>query len=295
MTVRLFKSTDAGAPQLGRTDAGDLLTILRGCLVEGYGTRTPAGWTMPFSDLPNKIACFKSVTGDTLRLDDNHDYQHASGLGFKEMTDLNTGTEQYPSNDFIGNPLTHHWRLQKRYNTNSVYDAWFVVASEDWFYFVQPENQASQSYPSGFYFGKYEPSNPAQPEPYIITGHKDTIGVANVHYCYYGLYSAQEWWTRRNYQDGVLPASTWNWYDSMVFRNPNPATGHLELIQGHLRTSASPYVRLGNLCNRHVLRGGSQGGLDYRGGEKFTVDARNYIMVKYSAVCYAIEYDVEVG
>lgn len=293
MTVRLFKSSETGAPQLGNSTSGDLLTILRACLVEGFGSRTAAGWTMPFSDLPNKIACFKSATGDTLRLDDSIHYQYASGLGFKTMSDLNTGTEQYPNSDFLGDENVNHWRLQKRYGTASQYDPWFVVASEDWFYFVQWVNSTTQSYPSGFYFGEFESSNPAQPEPYIITGRKEIIATLNVHKSYYGLWRAEEYWTRRNYQDSTSPATAYNYWDDFNWANPNPTTGNLELIQPNLRTSVAPYVRLGNLYNRHQVRGGATP--DYRGGETFTVDARNYVMAKYSSVCWAIEYDVDVG
>lgn len=295
MTVKLFRSSEVGAPQLGSTTSGDLLTILRACLVEGFGSRTAAGWTMPFSDLPNKIACFKSATGDTLRLDDSIHYQYASGLGFKSMSDLNTGIEQYPNADTIGDDTTYHWRLQKRYGTATQHDPWYVVASEDWFYFVQFQNSTNQNYPSGFYFGEYTPTNPAQPEAYVITGRKEIITTLATNSSYMGLYNASEWWTRRNYQNSTTPAPAWNYFSSFTWANPNPTTGHLELGTPVLRSETSPYVRLGNLSNRFEVKGGSQGSVSYRGGETFTVDGRNYIMAKYSTICYAIEYDVSVN
>lgn len=43
--VTLFSSEDEGAPQLSPT-AGSLKTILKACLVEGYGSKQPLGWEM---------------------------------------------------------------------------------------------------------------------------------------------------------------------------------------------------------------------------------------------------------
>lgn len=43
--VTLFSSEDQGAPQLAPT-AGSLKTILKACLVEGYGSKQPLGWEM---------------------------------------------------------------------------------------------------------------------------------------------------------------------------------------------------------------------------------------------------------
>ena len=48
LTVKRFKSTDAGAPQINynaRT-AGDVKAVLKACLVTGYGTKSSAGWSI---------------------------------------------------------------------------------------------------------------------------------------------------------------------------------------------------------------------------------------------------------
>lgn len=50
MTVRMYSSLDAGAPDLSAAVTPRLLDtlriILRACLVDGYGTQAPAGWTI---------------------------------------------------------------------------------------------------------------------------------------------------------------------------------------------------------------------------------------------------------
>lgn len=45
--VLMYSSTDANAPQLNSTRAaGDVKTILKACLITGYGSKASAGWTM---------------------------------------------------------------------------------------------------------------------------------------------------------------------------------------------------------------------------------------------------------
>ena len=47
--VKYYSHLDAGAPQLADTD-GVIKTILKACLVTGYGTKAGAGWTALFDD-----------------------------------------------------------------------------------------------------------------------------------------------------------------------------------------------------------------------------------------------------
>ena len=52
--VTLYTSEDAGAPQI-TSAAGALKTVLKACLVTGYGTKSGAGWEVLFEE-SNKIA-----------------------------------------------------------------------------------------------------------------------------------------------------------------------------------------------------------------------------------------------
>ena len=52
--VTLYTSEDPGAPKLARA-AGSLKTVLKACLVTGYGSKPAAGWEAAFED-GNKIA-----------------------------------------------------------------------------------------------------------------------------------------------------------------------------------------------------------------------------------------------
>ena len=288
MTVRLYRSTDAGAPVLGKTNDASLLTILRACLVTGYGSKVAAGWTMPFSDLPNKMACFRTANdGDYLRLDDSLDYRWASVYGFKTMSDLNTGTEQYPSSNNIGNG--NHYRVSKRYSTSSINDGWMVIASEDWFYYIGLQNDNSLSYPSGFFFGKYESLNPSFTENFMLTGYVTSVTSTSSTNTYQALYGRYIWYVRRSYQNAQQPVRVQQNYISEDLTNPNPFTGSLELLKPYLRDTNSPYVRYGYMPNMFHVMGNKRYG--YRGGEMFTEGAKKYVTIAYSNIAFAIEYD----
>lgn len=58
----LYKWDDAGAPQLTRR-AQSLLTILRKCLVEGYGSKAALGWSIAFDDAVNQRTVYRNASG----------------------------------------------------------------------------------------------------------------------------------------------------------------------------------------------------------------------------------------
>lgn len=293
MTVRLYQSDDVGAPALGLTNDGSLITILRACLVEGYGSRTPQGWLMPFSDLPNKIACFKpSGVGDTIRVDDSLDYRYAACKGFAAMSDLNTGTEEYPRDSALSNPAAQSYRQWKRGDTGSGKNSWMVIAGDDWFYYIN--HDAGHSYPAGFYFGKYDCVNSSFEHNYIING-KDSISVA-VSFADDGLYNhlvSKSWYTRRNYQGSESPVNLSHRWTSTPAKQPNPFTGSLEFNDSELTDGNSPYVRYGKLMNNTRLKGDNRAG--YSGGDRFTQGLKKYVMYVNTTSCFALEYDEDDG
>lgn len=58
-TPKIYKSSDASAPAI--TSVG-VLGVLQACLVDGYGSKSPAGWTRAFS--ASGKAVYKNVHGD---------------------------------------------------------------------------------------------------------------------------------------------------------------------------------------------------------------------------------------
>jgi len=98
MTVRVYRSTDAGAPVL-TGQHGALIALLDACLVQGYGALPAAGWSKPFSG--THVAVYRNAaptgTGHCLRVNNavaslGVAYVH----GFGAMSALDTGTDGYP-------------------------------------------------------------------------------------------------------------------------------------------------------------------------------------------------------
>jgi hypothetical protein len=59
--VTVYRWDDPGAPQIGSTDYWPgILNILKKCLVEGYGTKAAAGWTVEYEDGPGNKCVFRN-------------------------------------------------------------------------------------------------------------------------------------------------------------------------------------------------------------------------------------------
>lgn len=123
-TVRVYKSTDSGAPPHPSATRGSMAALLRACLVTGYGSgedaKAPAGWEEPFAEGDN-CAVFRALTGNKLfyQIDDNLAATYITKLNaFDSMSDVTTGVGLRASTNF-----------GKRSSTVTTSD-WFVIADE---------------------------------------------------------------------------------------------------------------------------------------------------------------------
>lgn len=59
--VTVYRWDDAGAPQIGSGNLWPgILNILKKCLVEGYGSKAAAGWTVEYEDAPGAKCVFRN-------------------------------------------------------------------------------------------------------------------------------------------------------------------------------------------------------------------------------------------
>jgi len=102
MTTRVYKSTDASAPNL-TGQAGSLTDLLNACLVAGYGALAAAGWSRPYYDATSKTAVFRPGAGPQhyFQVADNGPgaggAKEARIRGYVSMSAYNTGTEPFPT------------------------------------------------------------------------------------------------------------------------------------------------------------------------------------------------------
>lgn len=95
--VTVFRSSDANAPNL-QAVAGSLKTLLKACLVTGYGDKQGLGWQMPFESTDKNSAVFVSSDVASSKYCfkiDNTSATTAKLSAYQSMTDINTGINPF--------------------------------------------------------------------------------------------------------------------------------------------------------------------------------------------------------
>lgn len=130
MPANIYRSTDVSAPVLSGT-VGSLITVLDACLVNGYGSKSAAGWTKSFSG--TNLAAYRMSTvgssGCYLRVDDTG-AREGRIVGYKTMSDVNTGTGLFPT----AAQQSGGYFVKKSTTTDSTARPWVVLADERFFY-----------------------------------------------------------------------------------------------------------------------------------------------------------------
>lgn len=137
--VKVYRAIDPEAPQLSTT-AGSLKTLLKACLVTGYGTnenrKEPLGWAMPFEE-PFKAA-FQSqdeISNRHCLKIDNTNATYAVLNAYLSVDDTGEGRGAFSANDGYDN---------FPYNNNYAKKHWVLVGHEKAFVLILPDSKCSQ-------------------------------------------------------------------------------------------------------------------------------------------------------
>lgn len=177
MTVQIYKSTDTGAPLL-TGQFGKLTDLLDACLVNGYGSKTGAGWSIACT-ATNKRAyrmATGSSTGYYLNVQDatpggSYGAQEALITGFKTMSAVDTGTGQFPTyaqsafyTSGLGGLL-----VRKSATADATARPWVLLADDSCFYlFVETGDTTGET--RNCSFGDIYAYGPADTNACLITG-----------------------------------------------------------------------------------------------------------------------------
>lgn len=138
LTPILYMSTDTSAPAL-TGQVGSLATLLQAVLVDGYGSKAPAGWSCPFTATNKRVLRNSPITGTGmhLRIDDTStvggtNARYALTRVYETMSDIDTGTGPSPT---VAQSATGRLFL-KSLTLNSTSRAWMILATEKWFYLM---------------------------------------------------------------------------------------------------------------------------------------------------------------
>lgn len=151
MTAQIYRSSDASAPAKLTNTAGTLIAILDACLVNGYGAKSAAGWTKPFSGTNQavyRMSTTAPATGFYLNVDDSATTP-ARITGYEAMTAFNTGTNPFPTSIQVSGGLY----IPKP----SANGDWIVIADSRAFYLFHNFNNNGKWY--GMFFGDIYPTN----------------------------------------------------------------------------------------------------------------------------------------
>ncbi len=176
-TTRIYKSTDTSAPVLVG-GVSSLINLLDKCLVTGYGSATPAGWTKPYTGT-DKAAFRNSLaaggTGMHIRVDDS-----GSGTGgarealvraYLTMSDVDTGTIETPTAAQLAASIV--WR--KSNTVDSTARAWTLVADERTFYLTISDGFAHVICAAG----DIDSYVPGDAYPFFIAGRSAQAGASS--------------------------------------------------------------------------------------------------------------------
>lgn len=131
MTIpTIYRWDDTDAPVLSG-EAGSIVNLLNKCLVEGYGDKLPAGWSLDFANAESTKAAFRNDpevgTGFYLCVDEVVPAANFVNFhGYEVMTDIDTG---------IGAFASTAKNYKKSNATGTISRPWLIVATETFFYF----------------------------------------------------------------------------------------------------------------------------------------------------------------
>lgn len=148
MTITVYQSTDADAPVLTK-EAGTLKTVLKACLVTGYGATPGKGWNALFEGT-NKIALQSSdisSSGCVIRIDDTLTTGLAMISTYHSMTDIDTGTGLFSE--------ANHSISKAYQGANTDSRPWTVIADEKRFYLFTNFYETGNYHNDGLFFGDF--------------------------------------------------------------------------------------------------------------------------------------------
>lgn len=134
--VKVYLSTDKDAPKLDRTP-NCVATILKACLVTGYGDKQPAGWSLAFEDNPKGVKVLKPADSPhkpfVLKL--------SADTGTTLKPEIYNDTEQAQT----GTPILHFSNRVWSYGLNyyRTNGRWMVVACDRAFWLFYEAGQGT--------------------------------------------------------------------------------------------------------------------------------------------------------
>jgi hypothetical protein len=150
LPVTVFRHTDAGAPISGAPlKPSDWLIILKACLVTGYGSKQPLGWTLEFESVASFKMVFKNNisdggSGGAFQVESHNGLDTVSSqvkfTAANQILDLDVFVEPTP------------WRTIPLINSTAYSKGWTIIGCGRSFYIRQEAGMATWNQTSSAYY-----------------------------------------------------------------------------------------------------------------------------------------------
>ena len=128
LPVTIYRWDDPGAPQVVNATPSELLTIIKKCCVDGYGTKSPLGWNV-LQESSTLLVMQNSISdggsGSIVQFRASGDEDTAGNIIYFK------GAAAFNGVDNLIKPS-----YQKAIYPNSSWDAWFLIGTATGFYFI---------------------------------------------------------------------------------------------------------------------------------------------------------------
>lgn len=169
----VYKSSDSSAPVL-TGQVGTLVALLDACLVNGYGSKSAAGWTKAFT-ATNK-GSYLGTAGHYLDVDDSGagsaGAQEGNCRGYETMTAVGTGTGPFPTTGQVASPGLF---IRKSSTADATARGWVLFADGVTFHLFILSGDTTNQYQS-FSFGRVYSFKASDTYRTMVVGHNSTGG-----------------------------------------------------------------------------------------------------------------------
>jgi hypothetical protein len=174
LPVTVYRWDDVGAPQLTTPNPSEIINILQKCLVDGYGSKAPLGWTKEFEDVPNSKVAFRNSpvegSGGYFQIWSHNSTNDPNTLmrivSASSMSDL----DLFFKKGYIS--AIHAY--------NSSIDRWALIGTTRAFYFIVSSNSVTggnnANYDNMAYIGDFDPFIPTDSNTFIAIGNTGNDG-----------------------------------------------------------------------------------------------------------------------
>lgn len=158
---KVYSSGDVDAPILNWS-SGSLCNVLDAILVNGYGSKTSAGWSLEYTASYNSGSCYRPPSGSRMYLSvrDNNFETWGTGscaiIGLEEATSFNTGSAQFPTSiQPTVPPSLYCPKVFTISSTNKIFPRTWIAFADAYtlYFFVKPDPVFGRYY--GMFFGDF--------------------------------------------------------------------------------------------------------------------------------------------